>query len=47
MIDFALRGNKILTPTGMRQAVVLVKDGLIADVLPELPAGFDGQVIDL
>ncbi|WP_020601553.1 allantoinase AllB [Spirosoma spitsbergense] len=47
MIDFALRGNKVLTPTGIRQAVVLVKDGRIADVLSELPAGFDADVIEI
>ena len=47
MIDFALSGNRILTPIGIRQAVVLVKDGRIADVLSELPQGFDGQIIDL
>ncbi len=47
MIDLALRGNRVLTPTGIRPAVVLVKDGRITDVLSELPAGFDGDVIDV
>ena len=47
MIDLALRGNKVFTPTGIRPAVVLVKDGLIADVLSELPAGFNATVIDV
>ena len=47
MIDFAIRGNNVLTPTGIRPAVVLVKDGRIADVLSEVPAGFDADVIDL
>jgi len=47
MIDFAIKGNKILTPEGIRQAVVLVKDGRIADVLPDLPEGFAADVIDI
>jgi allantoinase len=44
---FALRGNRVLTPAGIRPAVVLVKDGRITDVLSELPEGFDEQVTDL
>lgn len=47
MIDFALRGNKVLTPSGIRPAVVLIKDGRITDVLSETPAGFTADVIDI
>ncbi len=46
MRSFALRGNRVLTPTGIRPAVVLVKDGRIDDVLSELPEGFNGAVTD-
>ncbi|QDK80017.1 allantoinase AllB [Spirosoma sp. KCTC 42546] len=45
MIDRAIKGNKICTPEGIRKAVVLLKDGLIADVLPEVPQGFNAEVI--
>ncbi|GAB4039249.1 allantoinase AllB [Spirosoma jeollabukense] len=47
MVDVAIVGNKILTPDGIRQAVVLVKDGLIADILAELPDGFSADVVDI
>ena len=47
MIDVAIKGNRILTPAGIRQGVVLIKDGLIADVMPELPEGFAAKVIDI
>lgn len=38
MFDLALKGNKILTPDGIRPAIVLIKDGLILDVVNDLPA---------
>ena len=47
MSDLAIKGNKILTPDGIRQAVVLIKDGLIADILAELPDDFSVDVIDI
>jgi allantoinase len=37
MSDLVIKGNKILTPDGVRQAVVLVKDGLITDVVTTIP----------
>ncbi len=33
MFDLAIRGKSIITPAGLQQAVVLIKDGRIADVL--------------
>ncbi|KAA2241363.1 allantoinase AllB [Chitinophaga agrisoli] len=33
MFDLAIRGKNIITPAGLQQAVVLIKDGRIADVL--------------
>ncbi|MBS1565805.1 MAG: allantoinase AllB [Bacteroidetes bacterium] len=37
MFDLAIRGNAILTPTGIQKGVVLVHQGLVTDVVPELP----------
>ena len=47
MVEVAIRGNAVVTPTGLGPAVVLVSDGLIAAVLADLPDGFRGEVIDL
>ena len=37
MFDLAISGRNICTPEGMRAGVVLVKDGVIIDILPNLP----------
>ncbi|MBD2754446.1 allantoinase AllB [Spirosoma validum] len=47
MSEFAIRSNAVLTPTGSRPAVVLIKEGMIADVVSDLPQGFAGNVIDI
>jgi allantoinase len=47
MIDFAIKGNNILTSEGLQKAVVLLKNGLISDVLTDLPATIDAEVIDI
>ena len=47
MIEFAIRGNRVLTTDGIRKAVVLVENGRIAAVLAELPDGFMADVIDV
>lgn len=39
MFDVAIQSDRVITPEGTRKAVVLIKDGRIADVLPELPDG--------
>jgi allantoinase len=39
MFDTAIISDRTITPDGMKKAVVLIKDGIIADVLTELPAG--------
>ena len=46
MIDIAIKSDRIITPDGIRKAVVLIKDGKIADVAAEIPAG-DFPVIDV
>ncbi|MEP7374479.1 MAG: allantoinase AllB [Chitinophagaceae bacterium] len=46
MFDTAIISDRTITPDGMKRAVVLIKDGIIADVLAELPAG-DFRIIDL
>jgi allantoinase len=38
MFDLAITSKNICTPEGMREGVVLVKNGIIADVAPDLPA---------
>jgi allantoinase len=37
MFDLAISGNQICTPEGIRAGVVLIKNGIIADVVTELP----------
>jgi len=39
MFDTAIISDRTITPDGMKRAVVLIKDGVIADVLAELPSG--------
>lgn len=39
MIDAAISSNRVITPDGIRKAVLLIKDGKIADVVNELPGG--------
>ncbi|WP_245859340.1 allantoinase AllB [Spirosoma aerolatum] len=47
MNNFGLRSSQVVTPEGVRRAVVIVKNGRIADVLPELPSEFSAVVHDL
>jgi allantoinase len=37
MFDLAISGSNICTPEGIRAGVVLVKDGVIVDIVPQLP----------
>jgi allantoinase len=46
MFDAAIKSDRTITPDGIKKAVVLIKDGLIADILPELPEG-DYPVTDV
>ena len=45
MFDLAIKGNKVLTPDGIRPAIVIIEDGLILDVVNDLPA--DAPVMDI
>ncbi|MBO9204993.1 MULTISPECIES: allantoinase AllB [Niastella] len=47
MFDLAISGKNICTPEGMREGVVLVKDGIIADILPSLPGEVSKTAIDI
>ncbi|GAB4036540.1 allantoinase AllB [Spirosoma gilvum] len=47
MIDYAIKSAQIITPTGVRQGVVLVENGRIAEVVAELPPDFPGTVQDV
>jgi allantoinase len=46
MFDMAIQSERVITPYGIIKAVVLIKDGKIADIISELPGG-DFQVIDV
>ena len=41
MIDLAIRGGTIVTPSGLQRADVAVADGAITEVSPSVPAGRD------
>lgn len=47
MFDLAISGNNILTPDGIKKAVVLIKDGRIAGVQDTLPAGAEVMTVDI
>lgn len=46
MFDAAIKSDRTLTPDGIKKAVVLIKDAVIADILPQLPQG-DYPVTDV
>src|SRR5690242_14917895 len=47
MTDWVIHGNRVLTPVGLQRAAVLIKDGLIADILPAVPENTQSPVIDI
>ncbi|GAB3696232.1 allantoinase AllB [Spirosoma flavus] len=47
MPEFAIKGNNIVTPEGVRPAVVLVTNGLITDVRTDVPQGYNHPIIDV
>ncbi len=47
MFDLAISGRNICTPEGIREGVVLVNNGIIVDILPNLPAAAIRTKIDL
>ena len=46
MYDTAIISDRVIMPDGIKRAIVLIKDGIIADIVNELPAG-NFSVIDL
>src|SRR5687768_7329727 len=46
MFETAIKSERILTPNGLRKAVVLIKNGRIDDVVPDLPEA-DSRTIDV
>lgn len=46
MFDAAIKSDRVITPQGIKKAVVMIKDGFIADVLTELVEG-DYPVTDV
>jgi len=47
MMDTAIHSNRVVTPEGVTDAFVLIKDGLITGVVNSLPENFEGQVTDV
>jgi allantoinase len=47
MFDLAIKGNRIITPDGIQPAVVLIKDGLIADVVTVIPGEAVKKILDI
>jgi allantoinase len=47
MFDLAISGKNICTPDGITAGVVLVKDGIIANVVPQLPQNASAIAIDI
>src|SRR5690242_16665970 len=39
MLQKAILSERVITPDGTRKAAVLIRDGIIEDILPELPSG--------
>lgn len=46
MFDLAIKGNRVATPEGIHPAVVLIKDGLIADVVSVIPGDTVKYILD-
>jgi len=46
MFDLAIKSDRIITPSGIRKGIVLVKEGRIVDIVNEIPAG-DFPVTDI
>ena len=46
MFDAAIKSDRTITPDGIQKAVILIKDGLITDILSALPEG-DYAVTDV
>src|SRR3954469_2926198 len=47
MFDLAISGKNIVTPNGVITGVILVKNGVIVDVVPTLPSDAIDTVIDI
>lgn len=47
MFDLAISGNNIMTPDGLKRAVVLIKDGRIAGIEGSLPGEAEVMVVDI
>lgn len=47
MFDLAIKGSRIITPDGIQPAVVLIKDGIIADVVNVIPGDNVKKIIDI
>lgn len=44
---FAIKSNNVVTPSGVEKAVVLVKEGIIADIINAVPSEHIEKIIDI
>ena len=47
MSEFIFHSNKVVTPEGVKQVYVIIKNGLIEDVTEKLPADNSNEIIEL
>src|SRR5258708_6469704 len=47
LFDFALRSNSVLIPDGLKEAVVMIKDGRILDIVASSTIGTNDSVIEM
>jgi allantoinase len=45
-LDTIIKGKKILTPAGIREGIILIKDGIISDILPYVDSSLEGFLHD-
>ena len=47
MFDKAIHSNRIITPDGIIDGTVLIRDGLIADIVVKIPENISCEIIDI
>lgn len=47
MFDLAIKSNKVVTPKGIQPAIVLINNGIIADIVELSNSGIDCETIEL
>jgi allantoinase len=47
MVDFIIKSKNVILPTGVKDAFVLIKDGLIVDIVSALPGSLNIPIVDV